>query len=167
MRTVFAAAGIALLATAPAVAETSRSFPLTATVVNGCSVATDGSGRWGTIDLGSTPGSSGSSVTATLASPGGAGISLDCTAGVTATLTADAGSNGVAGQRFLLQSGGTAKIPYQLYADGGAAPWTGGLSLPFTAGTTRRLVPVRAVATLAAPAPAGTYTDTVRVTLTW
>jgi spore coat protein U-like protein len=30
-----------------------------------------------------------------------------------------------------------------------------------------RTVPVRAVATLTGPTAAGTYTDTVRVTLTW
>ena len=152
----------------PALAEMSKPFPITALVVNGCSVVTDGSGRWGTIDLGTTPGAAGATIQSSLVSAGGAGIAIDCTPGVSAALAADGGDNAVAGGRFLKLAGGTATIPYQLYADGSSTPWTTGtVSLPFTPSTGRRLVPVRSVATLSAPTPAGTYTDTVRVTLTW
>lgn len=152
----------------PALAEMSKPFPVAAVVVNGCAVVTDGSGNWGTIDFGTTPGMSGATVQSSLVSAGGAGIAIDCTPGVVASLSADNGDNGAAGGRFLKQTGGTATIPYLLFADASATAWTtGALSLPFTVNSGRRLVPVRGVATLSGPKPAGTYTDTVRVTLTW
>lgn len=165
---VGAVATACALGAGQAAAETTKPFPVTATVVSGCQVATDGAGRWGTIDLGTTPGTAGATVTATLVSAGGAGIAIACTPGVTAALSADNGDNATAGMRYLKQAGGTATIPYRLYADGSATAWTSGtVSLPFGPSTGQRVVPVRATATLSAASPAGTYTDTVRITLSW
>ena len=163
-----AAALLPALVPSLACAETAKSFPVSATVVNGCAVATNAGGAWGTIDLGTTPGTSGATGEGSLMSAGSTGIVIDCTPGVVAALVPDLGINSSGGVRYLRQSGGAATIAYQLFANGSSAAWgTDTLSLPFAGGVTRRTVPVRAVATLSGPRPAGTYVDTVRVTLSW
>ena len=152
----------------PAAAETTKAFALTATVVNGCVIASNGGSNWGTIDLGTLPGTAGATADASLVSAGGAGIAIECTPGVTAAIAADGGDNAAAGTRYLKRSSGNQKIAYRLFANGSNAEWTTGtISLPFTSATGQRLVPLRAVATLSGPTAAGTYTDTLRITLTW
>ncbi len=148
-------------------AETARPFAVSARIVAGCSIAADAAGRWGAIDLGTVSGAAaGTTAQGALVSTVGAGIAIECTPGLSATLSADTGDHpdGGGGRRLML-SGGTATIGYILYADGATTPWTAALPLSF--GTGQRLLPVRAVATLAGPAPAGRYTDTIRVTLSW
>lgn len=165
-RGIAIAAALALAGTAPCGAETSRSFEVAASVVAGCLIATDAGGRWGNADLGSVPGVAGTSVEAAVISTAGAGLSIECTPGVSASLAADNGDHAAGGERYLMRAGGTATIRYRLYANGGTAPWAAStLPLVFTAGP--RVVPLRAVATLAGPAAAGTYTDTIHVTLGW
>jgi spore coat protein U-like protein len=159
------AAALLPCAAIPVAAETSRSFEVSARIVAGCSVAADTAGRWGTIALGSVAGVPGSSAGATLVSVAGAGIAIDCTPGLSATLSADAGDNPDGTARRLKLAGGAATIGYTLFADGSQSAWSAPLPLTF-AGTTR-LVPIRAAAALSAPAAAGTYADTVRVTLSW
>lgn len=146
-------------------AETTKPFPVSAQVVAGCLVAADAAGRWGTIDLGTAPGVAGTGVQGALMSGAGAGIAIECTPGLAATLAADGGDHASGTARRLMLVGGDATIAYTLHADGAAAAWTGPLPLTFAAG--RRFVPVRAVALLASPVPAGAYADTVRVTLSW
>lgn len=159
-------AAVALLGAAPATAEVAKPFEVTARVVAGCAVATDAGGRWGTIDLGRVAGAPGAAAEGALLSVAGAGLGIECTPGVSASLTADAGDHPLSGERRLGRTGGNETIGYRLYVDGAAAGWTGAaVALAFSGG--RRVVPIRAVATLAAPVPAGTYADAVRVTLTW
>lgn len=156
----------ALLAAGPLAAETTRTFEVAARIVPGCTVATDAGGRWGTVALGSTPGATAATVEATLLSTLASGLSIECTPSVTAALTADAGDHPSGGERYLARTGGGGTVRYRLYADGGTTPWTGAaLPLAFAGGP--RVVPVRAVATVAGPTAAGSYTDTVRVTLSW
>ncbi|MEH3035885.1 MAG: spore coat U domain-containing protein [Sphingomonas adhaesiva] len=157
---------LALIA-APAAAETAKPFEVSARILPGCLVATDAGGRWGTIDMGQVAGVPGSIGDATLVSTAGAGLSIECTPGLAVNVTADTGDHPASGERRLQRGGGTDTIPYRLFADGSATPWAGSaLPLSFATGGTRRL-PVRARATLTTPARAGTYTDTVRITLTW
>lgn len=166
MRAGTLAGAAALLLVHPLAAETTRSFEVAARVVPGCVVATDAGGRWGTIDLGTTPGAAATSVEATLLSTAGSGLSIECTPGVTGSLSADTGDHPASGARRLQRTGSTDTIGYRLYADGGTTPWTTGtVPLAFTAGP--RIVPILAVATLTGPTTAGRYTDTVRVTLSW
>lgn len=156
-----------LFVAAPVAAETAKPFEVSARILPGCLVATDAGGRWGTIDMGQVSGVPGSIADATLVSSAGAGLSIECTPGLSVNVTADTGDHPAAGERRLLRGGGTDTIAYRLFADGSATPWTGGpLPLSFATGGTR-LVPVRARATLTTSARAGTYTDTVRITLTW
>ncbi len=162
-RQTFCLAGL-IAATAPARAETAASFRVSASVSRGCRIVTDDANRLGSIDLGSVAGLRSRTVEGALISAAGAGVSVECTPGVSASLSADKGEHPSGGERQLKLTTGLALIPYRLFADGQAAPWTDALPLPSGG---RRLIPVRAVATLAGPAVAGTYTDTVRVTLSW
>lgn len=167
MRRALTALLLAAAAT-PAMAETSRPFEVTARLLPGCLVATDAGGRWGTIELGSVAGVPGSVGDATLISTAGAGLSIECTPGTTVNVTADTGDHPAAGERRLQRSGGADTIGYRLFADGAATPWAGAaLPLSFAGGAGARLLPVRARAVLTAAAPAGRYTDTVRITLSW
>lgn len=105
-------------------------------------------------------------VQASLLASGRAGIQIDCTPGMTASLTADTGDNAISGVRQL--ASGTVRVPYQLYANGSSTAWTTqAVSLAFPVGTQRQLFPVIAKATLSGPTQAGAYSDTVRVTLSW
>jgi len=157
---------LALCAAGPARAETVKPFEVTARIVSGCIVAQDAAGRWGTINLGSVSGVAGDSAQATLLSTAGAGLVIECTPGLSATLSADNGDHPSGGERFLQAAGGTGTIRYRLYANGGSTPWAGG-TVPLTFATGAQVIPVRAVATLAGPTAAGIYTDTVRITLSW
>jgi spore coat protein U-like protein len=151
-----------------ATAETLKSFQVSAVVANGCSVTTSGgASSWGSIDLGTVSGITNGTVQASLLANGTAGIQIDCTPGMTASVTADTGLNPSSGGVRQLASG-TSKVPYQLYANGSNTPWTtNAIALSFPVGTSHMSVPVVAKATLAGATKAGAYADTVRVTLTW
>ncbi|MFZ2997614.1 spore coat protein U domain-containing protein [Sphingobium sp.] len=152
-----------------ALAETTKAFQVSADIVQGCIVATNSNGQWGSIDLGTVSGVARGTVTADLLSGGVAGIQIDCTPNMSATISADNGVRGVAGVRALgLNGSSVSTIPYQLFADGSATPWTTqSIALVFGSGATRRVLPIRGVATLSGAMAAGAYSDTVRITLSW
>jgi spore coat protein U-like protein len=151
-----------------ATAETSKSFQVSAVVANGCSVTTSGgASSWGNIDLGTVSGVTSGTVQASLLSNGTAGIQIDCTPGMTASVSADTGLNPSSGGVRQLISG-TSKVPYLLYANGSNTPWTtNAIALSFPVGTSHLSVPVVAKTTLSGATKAGAYADTVRVTLSW
>jgi spore coat protein U-like protein len=153
----------------PATAQTTtQAFPVSATITAGCIVATDANGRWGQIDFGTVSGAQQGSVDAALVSTGGAGIVVECTPGVSASLTADTGLHAASGARRMAAGAGGTPVPYLLFADGSATPWTTqGVPLAFVAGTGRRTVPILGRAQLNRPVAAGRYTDTVTVTIGW
>lgn len=158
---------VPLLAAGAAEAQTRADVRVSASIVAGCSVALDASGAWGRVDLGTVAGTETGAVEAELIAAGGAGLRLDCTPGVTASLSADAGEHALAGARRLAHGSG-ATVPYDLFVDGAAAPWRdAAIPLTFAPGVQRRTLPIRARATLSGALPAGRYADTVRVTLTW
>lgn len=167
MRLALAAAVVGLTAVPAAGASRTASFTVGATVVTGCTVTLDASGRWGAIALGSTPGVGNHSVSGTLLSGGVAGIQLNCTPGATVNVTADGGDHAVSGQRRLAGPG-SALIPYALYANGSAVAWTTQtVAVTFPAGVSARALPVTATATLTGAVAAGAYGDTVRITLSF
>lgn len=144
------------------------SFLVGASVVNGCTVASDASGNWGDIALGTVAGVPGTVASGSLTAAGLAGISIDCTPGADVTVTADQGLYALSGARRLAPSAGADRIPYRLFVDGGTTPWTTqSVRLAFPVGAQRRLLPIRAEATLPGMVAAGRYTDTVRVTLSF
>jgi spore coat protein U-like protein len=170
MRAVAAALLAAGGLVTPAMAEMSKSFTVSATITNGCLVASNGSGgSWGSIDLGTVSGIAAQTASANLLSGGAAGLQLECTPGLTAAITADQGLNGAGGTRRLVHAADAASlIPYQLYANGSTTPWTtDAVALSFPVGTSHLSLPVRAVASIPGAMRGGTYSDTVRVTIAW
>jgi spore coat protein U-like protein len=149
-----------------ATAETSKSFQVSAVIANGCAITSVSGSSWGNINLGTVQGVTTGTVQASLVSGGLAGLQIDCTPGMTANLSADTGLNGSGSQRQL--ANGTARIAYQLYANGSQTPWTSqSVALAFPVGTSRQLFPVVAKATLSGAMKAGAYADTVTVTVSW
>jgi len=152
---------------APCHAETTRSFVVDATIVNGCAV-TQSAGSWGKIDFGTVSGLKTGTIDADLLSSGVGGLRIECTPGTSVTMTADNGNNAAAGQRRLMQAGVTTPVPYALFANGSTTPWTTqGIALSFPAGATKQTIPVKGRATLPGSLRAGRYVDTVRITLSW
>lgn len=151
----------------PATAQTTQSFTVGATIVPGCRVETIAGGSWGRIDLGTVPGTLTGTVEADLIAAG-AGISIECTPGTTATVRADAGQNATGGVRALIRTtGGAVRLPYRLILDGGSEWTTQSIALDFSTATPVRRMPVRGRATLPGALAAGRYTDTVRITISW
>ncbi|USI71599.1 Csu type fimbrial protein [Sphingomonas morindae] len=168
MAAVMLASGFSLgLVSFPATAETAKSFQVSAIVANGCSVTTSGGGSWGSIDLGTVSGVSTATVQASLLQAGQAGLQFDCTPGMTASITADAGLSPTSASIRQLASG-AGRVPYTLYANGSNVPWTtNAIALSFPVGSSHISMPVIAKATLTGATPAGAYADTVRITLSW
>ncbi|WP_235516377.1 hypothetical protein, partial [Sphingomonas sp. Leaf226] len=70
-------------------AETSRTFRVGAVIANGCAVSAETGGSWGSIDLGSVNGVDGGAAQGSLVTAVAAGLQIDCTPGMSVTLTAD------------------------------------------------------------------------------
>jgi spore coat protein U-like protein len=165
------AIGMAAIAAVPMAskAETSRSFQVTAAIVKGCVVATDASAQLGRIDFGTVPGTARGPTDATLLSGSTSGIAIECTPDTDVTITADLGEHASGGVRRLGLNGGNQDVvAYQLYADGSTTAWTTqALSLRFASGATSRTMPIVGRAQLTGAMAAGSYSDTVRVTVAW
>lgn len=158
-----------LSSAAPAAAETAKAFTISADIVTGCQITLAAGGNWGKITLPGAAGIQSGTVQADLLSGSSSGIQLECTPGTQLSVTADTGNQPISGVRQLGISGNpAARIPYQLYANGSPTPWTTqSVALAFPVGTSKQLFPVSATATLPGQQRAGTYTDTVRITLAW
>lgn len=159
---------VSLMLTAPAAAETSKNFQVSAVIANGC-VISGGSGSWGTISFGTVNGAVTSNPEADLIGPAATGLALDCTPGMTANVTAGPGNQATAGVRRLRHSTLlNSHISYDLLVGSGQTLWTTqSVPLIFSAGTSRMVLPIRARAHLTAPTAAGDYTDTVNITISW
>ncbi len=149
------------------------SFAVTATISKGCafgSSLTSPISDLGTINFGSL-----SSIPSNLdvASTAGAGsVVVTCTPGITVAIAMDYGIHGGnATQRYMSNSAGTGTLAYQLYQDAGHSQVWGTGTLAKTVNnfpTTTQTYPVYARLFSATTLPvAGTYTDTVTVTLTY
>jgi spore coat protein U-like protein len=152
---------------------TTSSFSVSATVENGC-VFGDATGSsttdFGTIDFGTM--SSISSSVDVASSSGSGSIVVTCTPGVAASIALDYGVNGGdSAGRYLINSAGTQTLEYQLYQDSDRSTVWGTDSLAYSIesfpdATQTYTVYARLFAVSDMPA-AGTYTDTVTVTLTY
>ncbi|WP_031395497.1 Csu type fimbrial protein [Sphingomonas sp. STIS6.2] len=150
-------------------AETSRTFRVGAVIANGCAISADTGGNWGSIDLGSVNGVDGGAAQGSLVTAVAAGLQIDCTPGMSVTLTADNGTQPSNGVRQLVHATRPAdRMPYQLFANGSQTPWTSqAIALAFPIGTSRLSVPVHARAVVQRGVAAGRYSDVVRITVTW
>lgn len=164
----------ALLLATPAPAETSRSFAVAATIQPGCAVdgigMTGNSGTIGTLAFGSYPTLSTNTAQASLTDT--QSITLRCTQNVMLSITVDGGLHQAAGTRNLqLASNTAARLAYTLCTDASCTQPIGiGQSTTHTvtsANMNNVRLPIVGRLTLPGNANAGTFTDTLTITLSW
>ena len=139
-----------------------------ACAVNGASSVASSLGQVGSIAFADQPGIFGNTDASMVATGGGNGISVLCSPGLTPTLTVGAGNNDASGLHYLNSNGN--KVAYHLYSDSGRTNEVGiGQSLSLgTATSTAFNVPIYGrVSSNGQVVAAGSYTDTVQVTLAW
>lgn len=160
-----------LLASLAMAGEKTATFTVSAEVVNGCVFGSSSaaSAAPGTLDFGTLADLS-SHVDATSVSGAGS-IVVTCTPGTSLTIAFDNGSNGGDSSARYLSNGSGTQLAYQLYQDAAHASVWGSGALAYSIASfpaTAQTLPVygRLFASGTAPA-AGTYSDTVTVTLTW
>jgi len=158
----------------PARAETTASFDVSATILAGCAVdgvGTNGDvGSIGILDFGHDTTLSTASHNAALA--GSQTIALRCTPGVALNMTLGGGQHASGGNRNMQLGSSTAeRLQYRLYADAGMTDEIGidqQRSILVTAANMNDVqLPVYGQVSLSGGSAAGTYTDTLLVTLTW
>jgi spore coat protein U-like protein len=139
-----------------------------ACVVNGATSVSTTLGQVGSVAFASQPGLFGNTDASMVATGGGSGISVLCSPGSTPTLTVGTGANDASGVHYM--ASGSNKIAYHLYSDSGRTTEIGvnqALSLG-TATSTAFSVPIYGrVSSNGQVVAAGSYADTVQVTLSW
>lgn len=154
----------------------SADIPVSATIAPGCAVdglgTTGNAGIVGRLEFGSASaqfsGSRTADITATQS------IVLRCSTGVALQMSLDGGQHAGGGERHLRRTNGTEQIAYQVYRDSGYAQPIGigqtqAITVTSMSSNNVRL-PVYARVVLSGPdarLPAGSYADTLLVTLSW
>ncbi|USI71600.1 Csu type fimbrial protein [Sphingomonas morindae] len=175
MATLIAAVAAATVCSAPAEAAGSStgtvgvSLNVTAAcAVNGATSIGANLGQIGSIAFADQPGLFGNTDASMIATGGGTGLSVLCSPGSTPTLTVGSGANDAGGLHYM--ASGTNKVAYHLYSDSGRTNEIAiGQSISLgTATSTAFNVPIFGrVSSNGAVLAAGTYTDTVQVTIAW
>ena len=96
------------------------------------------------------------------------GVTLQCTPGVTLSMTVDGGLHNVGGRRLQL-AGGTAQIAYQLFRDAARSQSLGiaqSVNVPYTDANAISL-PIFGYVLLPGNQPVGSYSDTLQVQLSY
>ncbi len=169
------AAMLAAAATIPPVpvrAETGKSFQVGATIAAGCLIEGPGaaSSSFGHLDFGEAPALSAGTHSASLSA--NQTITLRCTPQTSLSMSIDAGAHGAGGIRHLQRGADVAnRITYALCSDAActqpiAAASPVGIAVTAINANDVRL-PVYGRLTLSGARPAGTYGDTLTVTLSW
>jgi len=139
-----------------------------ACVVNGATAFTTTLGQVGAISFADQPGLFGDINASMIATGGGNAISVLCSPGLSPTLSINAGLHDASSLHHL--ASGSNLITYHLYSDSGHTNEIH-ISQSLSLGTTTSSainVPIYAVANSGGQVmPAGAYTDTVQVTLSW
>ena len=144
-------------------AVTSQSFQVSATITPGCLVASGGT-NYGSLAFGSYSALATSTASVALTSS----VVLQCTPGVTLSMTVDGGLYNSGGRRMQLNSG-TAKVAYQLFRDAAFSQSLGisqSVSVVYSNANNITL-PIYGRVQLPGNTPGGTYSDTLQVQLTW
>ncbi|MBN2971165.1 spore coat protein U domain-containing protein [Roseomonas aeriglobus] len=137
-----------------------------ACVVNGATALQANAGQMGTIAFPDQPGIFGNVDGELVGSLGQ--LQVQCSPGVTPSLTIGSGANDTSGRRHMIANGRT--VAYRLFSDAQRTSEIGiGQQLALaTAGSTPISVPIYARVTSGGTLlAAGSYADTVQVTLTW
>ncbi len=155
-------------------AETSVEFTVSAAIAAGCMIDGFGSsgnaGSLGALDFGTDSAFSTATHNASLLAA--QTIRLRCTPGVNLTMAIDGGSHAAAGSRNLQLGGNSAlRLAYSLCADAACSQplaISSGRVIPVSSTNSNDVkLPIYGRLTLPGQANAGTYTDTLTVTLTW
>lgn len=144
-------------------AATSATLAVSATIVAGC-VVTNSGGLYGALNFGTYSALSTSAVSVALAG----GVTLQCTPGVSVSMQVDGGLNNVSG-RHLKVGSGTAQIAYQLFQDAAHSQALGisqSVNVPYTNANAITL-PIFGYVLLPGNKPAGTYSDTLQVQISY
>lgn len=166
-RWAHSAGGVALLiGSVSAWGLPTATFQVSASVVAGCVVSGTNTGVFGTLNFGTQSGVSSSSVSASYVQS--TTIILACTPGTAVSMSINGGSN-YSTTRNLKVSGNTNTVPYTLYTNAAhtsAIPVNSAVALSYSNANNITL-PIYGLLTLPGPTRAGTYTDTLTVTLNW
>ncbi|CAN7148318.1 spore coat U domain-containing protein [Acidovorax sp. LjRoot66] len=160
------------LAAMAATAPTSPSFAVNASVVSGCIVSGNSSQvtgvPFGSVNFGTHSAVSTGTVTAMASNDMGMQAQLVCTAGTAAQVSVNGGLN-LQGAQRRLSNGAGQFIPYTLsLVAGTVTALAPKVAVGITMGTTPTALPIRGNLVLpGSAAMAGTYVDTVQVTVTW
>jgi len=146
----------------PLAAVTSASFQVSASIVAGCLVV--GGSNYGNLNYGSYSALSTSTVSSALTG----GVQLQCTPGVTLSMSVDGGQNNSSGRHLKLNSG-SAQVAYQLFSDAGLSQSLGiSQSISVAYGNANNIsLPIYGRVVLPGNQPAGTYSDVLQVQLSW
>lgn len=163
MRKIFLGlAAVAAVASTPALAATAtNTMPVSVNVINSCTVAATPMAFGAPTAIGGAP----VNTTST--------ISLACTNGATYDVALDLGTHFQATQRYMSNAAGTVTIPYNIYSDAArSAAWgstSGTNTVAGSAGLSGAVVLTAygQIPASAASVGAGSYTDTVTVTVTF
>ncbi|TQI80303.1 spore coat protein U-like protein [Serratia fonticola] len=160
-----AVAGLTLLFCPLSLALPTQTFQVSANIVNGCLVQGSNTGVFGAINFGTYPGTSKAQVNASYVQ--NAAITLVCTPGTNLQMSIDGGVNYSTGRNLKL-SGNTNLVPYNIYnsATNVAIPVNQAVPVTFT-NANNIVLPLYGQLTLGGNSYAGSYADTLTVTLSW
>ena len=159
---------------APAHAETTAEFTVSAAIAAGCLIDGFGSignaGLLGSLDFGQD--SALSTATRNASFLAAQTLRLRCTPGVNLTMAIDGGSHAASGSRNLqLGANNALRLAYSLCADAACSQplaISSGRIIPVSGTNSNDVkLPIYGRLTLPGQANAGTYTDMLTVTLTW
>lgn len=140
-----------------------------ASIVNGCLVSGSQPGVLGTLDFGTLPGINATTATATAAFMLSSTITLACTPGTQLKMSVNGGDNFANASRNLKLSNHTDLVAYALYTNASyttAVPVDGELPVPLINANNITL-PIYGRLQISGARRAGTYSDTLTVTLSW
>lgn len=145
-----------------------QTFQVSATIVNGCVVSGTNTGVFGALDFGTQPGVGTRAVSASYVQS--SSINLACTPGTTLNMSINGGSN-YGTTRNLKVANNTDLVAYTLYTNAShsaasAIPVNQNVALSFSQANNITL-PIYGLLQLSGVKRAGTYSDTLTVTLSW
>ncbi|QJT81298.1 spore coat U domain-containing protein [Kosakonia sp. MUSA4] len=157
-----------MLAGQGALAVTTKTFTVGATIAPGCSIVSGSGGVLGTLNFGSYSGVRSGQVTTSFVP--NAALSLGCTPGVALSMSINGGQNYTT-VRNMQRSGGTERVPYRIFSSSSLAANSEigvgqSVSVAYTSGDAISLS-IFGAAQLTGFSPAGTYSDQLTVTLSW
>ncbi len=168
-RILWGTAGLLTVCCNNVLAVTTQSFQVSATIAAGCSVTTGTGGVMGSLNFGTHTGVESSRVSTSFVPS--SSLLLACTPGVALSMSINGGQNYGSSVRNMVRGGGTERVPYRLYTSSSlnAASEIGvnqAVSITYSNSNNISL-PLFGAAQLTGFSPAGSYTDTLTVTLSW